>query len=142
MMPAFALVLDPKRSSPGSEQLHPMPAEPDVVQIYEQYFDFVWRSLRRLGVAAADLEDAAQDVFEVVHRRLEVFERRSTIKTWVFGIALRVTPRGQSKRAIGGECLHGTKRHASGRDGAYAEEEIAPIERGVGTTGATRTSAG
>jgi RNA polymerase sigma-70 factor (ECF subfamily) len=90
MMPAFALVPDPDRSRPASERPHPMPAEPDVVQIYEQHFDFAWRSLRRLGVAPAALEDAAQDVFEVVHRRLADFEHRSAIKTWIFGIALRV----------------------------------------------------
>ena len=62
----------------------------DVVQIYEQHFDFAWRSLRRLGVAPADLEDAAQDVFVVVHRRLFEFEHRSAIKSWIFGIALRI----------------------------------------------------
>jgi RNA polymerase sigma-70 factor (ECF subfamily) len=67
-----------------------MAAESDVVQIYERHFDFVWRSLRRLGVAAVDLEDAAQDVFVVVQRRIGDFEHRSTLKTWIFGIALRV----------------------------------------------------
>ena len=61
-----------------------------VVGLYDQHFDFVWRSLRRLGVAGADLEDAAQDVFVVVHRRLASFERRASIRTWIFGIALRV----------------------------------------------------
>jgi RNA polymerase sigma-70 factor (ECF subfamily) len=90
MMPAFAHLPDRSGSSQMSERLHPMPAGPDVVQIYEQHFDFAWRSLRRLGVAATDLEDAAQDVFEIVHRRINDFEHRSTLKTWIFGIALRV----------------------------------------------------
>jgi RNA polymerase sigma-70 factor (ECF subfamily) len=67
-----------------------MGAEPNVVEIYERHFDFVWRSLRRLGVGASDLEDATQEVFLVVHRRLEDFEHRSAIKTWIFGIALRI----------------------------------------------------
>jgi RNA polymerase sigma-70 factor (ECF subfamily) len=31
-----------------------------------------------------------QDVFLVVHRRLEDFEARCSVKTWLFGIALRV----------------------------------------------------
>ena len=31
-----------------------------------------------------------QDVFLVVHRRLSDFESRSSIKTWLFGIVLRV----------------------------------------------------
>jgi RNA polymerase sigma-70 factor (ECF subfamily) len=61
-----------------------------VVELYDQYFDFVWRSLRRLGVCATELDDAAQDVFVVVHRRLETFEERAAIKSWIFAIAMRV----------------------------------------------------
>lgn len=61
-----------------------------VVELYDQYFDFVWRSLRRLGVSSTDLDDASQDVFVVVHRRLETFEERASIKSWVFAIAMRV----------------------------------------------------
>jgi RNA polymerase sigma-70 factor (ECF subfamily) len=58
--------------------------------IYEQHVDFVWRSLRRLGVSDASVEDAVQDVFVVVHRRLDEFEGRSSMKTWLFGILYRV----------------------------------------------------
>jgi RNA polymerase sigma-70 factor (ECF subfamily) len=58
--------------------------------LYEEHFDFVWRSLRRLGIPEHNLDDAVQDVFLVVHRRLNEFEGRSTVKTWLFGIALRV----------------------------------------------------
>jgi RNA polymerase sigma-70 factor (ECF subfamily) len=58
--------------------------------IYRTHFDFVWRSLRRMGVPPSSMDDAAQDVFLVVHRRLAGFERRSSVKTWLFGIAVRV----------------------------------------------------
>jgi RNA polymerase sigma-70 factor (ECF subfamily) len=58
--------------------------------VYADYFDFVWRSLRRLGVSEGAVDDAVQEVFLVVHRRLAAFEGRSSIKTWIFGIALRV----------------------------------------------------
>lgn len=58
--------------------------------VYEQWLDFVWRSLRRLGVAESALDDAVQDVFIVVHRRLGDFQGNSTLKTWLFGIAIRV----------------------------------------------------
>ncbi|HVU05390.1 MAG TPA: sigma-70 family RNA polymerase sigma factor [Polyangiaceae bacterium] len=64
---------------------------PDFEAVYEGYFDFVWRSLRRLGVPEAQLDDATQDVFLVVYRRLDEFEARSSLKTWLFGIVLRVT---------------------------------------------------
>ena len=57
--------------------------------IYREHFPFVWRNLRRLGVADAHVEDAAQEVWVVVHRRLGDFEGRSSVRTWLFGIAMR-----------------------------------------------------
>src|SRR5262245_35307868 len=59
-------------------------------EVYEEHFRFVWRSLRRLGVPEADVADAVQDVFLVVHRRLGDFEGRSKVTTWLFAIAMRV----------------------------------------------------
>jgi RNA polymerase sigma-70 factor (ECF subfamily) len=59
-------------------------------ELYRTHFDFVWRSLRRLGVAGSALDDAAQDVFLVVHRKLAEFAGRSSVKTWLFGIVVRV----------------------------------------------------
>jgi RNA polymerase sigma-70 factor (ECF subfamily) len=59
-------------------------------QVYETHFRFVWRALRRLGVREADLMDMTQNVFVVVHRKLEGFEGRSDITTWLFGICRRV----------------------------------------------------
>jgi RNA polymerase sigma-70 factor (ECF subfamily) len=50
----------------------------------------VWRSLRRSAFRRATLADAAQDVFVVVHRRLDEFEGRSKMTTWLYGICLRV----------------------------------------------------
>jgi len=62
----------------------------DFRQLYEEYFSYTWRTVRRLGVAERFVDDAVQDVFVVVHRRLADFEGRSTIKSWIFGIARRV----------------------------------------------------
>ena len=58
--------------------------------VYQAHFSFVWRSAKRLGVSEASLDDAVQEVFVVVHRRLADFERRSSLRTWLFGITLRV----------------------------------------------------
>lgn len=71
---------------------------PDLETVYRANLPFVWRSLRRLGVEEAWLPDAAHDVFVVVHRQLAGFEGRSSLKTWLFGIALRVA-RGYRIRA-------------------------------------------
>lgn len=73
--------------SPGSGEAGLDPAaKPSFALVYDQHFDFVWRSARRLGVAEANLDDVVQDVFVTVYRRLDVFEGRSQLKTWIFGI--------------------------------------------------------
>lgn len=60
----------------------------DFAAVYRDHFAFVWRSLRRLGVGEHALDDAAQEVFMTVHRRLREFEGRSSLKTWIFGVLL------------------------------------------------------
>src|SRR5215216_7482143 len=67
-------------------------------ELYDREFDFIWRSLRRLGVPNGDLPDAVQEVFLVVHRRLASFEGRAKVTTWLFKIALRVA-RDRRRRA-------------------------------------------
>ncbi len=62
----------------------------DFGEVYDACFAFVWRSVRRLGVSEAAIDDVVQEIFLVVHRRLCDFESRSSLKTWIFGIALRV----------------------------------------------------
>ena len=59
-------------------------------ELYEQHFEFVWRSARYLGEPDASLDDAVQDVFLVAYRRFQDFEARSSPRTWLFAITLRV----------------------------------------------------
>jgi RNA polymerase sigma-70 factor (ECF subfamily) len=65
-------------------------ALPSFDEVFATCAPFVWRALRRLGVPEADVEDAAQEVFLVVHRRLPSFLGQSEVRTWVYGICLRV----------------------------------------------------
>ncbi len=62
----------------------------DFTALYQTHAAFVWRTVRRMGVPEADVSDAAQEVFVVVHRKLDEFEGRSQVKTWLFGICRRV----------------------------------------------------
>lgn len=58
-------------------------------QLVLQHYDFIWRTLRRLGVPPADVDDAAQEVFMVTSRRLEDVEPSSE-RSFLFGTAVRV----------------------------------------------------
>ncbi|MFO0560282.1 MAG: sigma-70 family RNA polymerase sigma factor [Polyangiales bacterium] len=62
----------------------------DTVDVYDQYADFVWATLGRLGVRDALLEDLSQEVFAVVHQRLSSYSGAGTLNAWLFGICVRV----------------------------------------------------
>lgn len=58
--------------------------------IYRQEFDYVCRSLRRLGARSGDLKDLVQDVFLVVLQRLPTWDSTKPLRPWLFGISFRV----------------------------------------------------
>lgn len=74
----------------GAAQVSSRPIVHAFEDVYREQFPFVWRSAKRLGVRDGALDDVVQEVFVVVHRRLADFEGRSSLKTWLFGITLRV----------------------------------------------------
>jgi len=73
------------------------------------HFDFVWRSLRRLGLSAVDADDGAQEVFVIASRKLSSIAAQSE-KRFLFATVLRVA---STRR-------RGLKRR---REQAFAEEE-------------------
>lgn len=81
-----------ERCEPPPGQAASAPRSPvfDIAEVYEANFRYVWRCLRSLGVHEAQLDDAMQDVFIVVQRRLGEFDGGVAIGTWLYAIALRV----------------------------------------------------
>ncbi len=65
------------------------PSAPSFAEVYRDYAAYAWRVLRRLGVREADVEDVCQELFLVVHRKLPKFAHRSTLRTWLYSIAIR-----------------------------------------------------
>lgn len=59
-------------------------------RIVDEHAAYLWRALRHLGVRDRDLEDVCQEVFLVAHRRLEDFRGESSMRTWLYGIAVRL----------------------------------------------------
>lgn len=58
--------------------------------LFRAHGSVVWRTLRGLGLNEADAEDLCQEVFVVAHQKLDTFEGRSSIRTWLCGIAVRL----------------------------------------------------
>ncbi len=46
--------------------------------------------LRRMGVPPADVEDLSQEVFLVLHRRLDQLSEYSTLNAWLYSVCTRV----------------------------------------------------
>jgi RNA polymerase sigma-70 factor (ECF subfamily) len=84
--------LDREQTAPGlSEVPETLEAvRPTLEALYRDYVQFVWRTVKRLGVEPAQLDDAVQEVFIVVHRQLGHYEPRTTPRAWLFSIARRV----------------------------------------------------
>jgi RNA polymerase sigma-70 factor (ECF subfamily) len=74
----------------GRRQTSGVAGEASVRRLVDEHSAQVWRTLRYFGVGPADLNDACQDVFMVVYRRLDEFEHRSSLRTWIYGICVRV----------------------------------------------------
>ena len=70
---------------------------PDFATVFRDNAAFVWRALLGLGVAEADVQDASQLVFLVLHRRLESFDGSSSLRTFIYGICLRVASEQRRK---------------------------------------------
>jgi RNA polymerase sigma-70 factor (ECF subfamily) len=59
-------------------------------ELYDRHADYVYQSLRRLGVPRTSLPDALQDVFVIVHRRLSELDTSGSPKPWLFVLAMGV----------------------------------------------------
>ncbi|HEY0138275.1 MAG TPA: RNA polymerase sigma factor [Nannocystis sp.] len=66
---------------------------PWIVDAYRQHFRYVYALVGRLGVPSAGVEDVAQEVFLVLHRRRAEFRGDSSVRTWLHGITVHVARR-------------------------------------------------
>lgn len=85
-----------------------------VAVLFRAHFAFVRRVLRRCGIPEDELDDAVQEVFLVVHRRIDEFEGRASETTWLYAVAVRVAStlrrsarRERARRHRAGEAMHG-----------------------------------
>jgi RNA polymerase sigma-70 factor (ECF subfamily) len=95
----------------------------DFESIYSAHFDMVWRALCRYGVPDSQLEDALQEVFMTAHDRLGSFEGRSSLRTWIYGIARRVARDYRTEARIELRAPERLDQLGEGREGGDAQLE-------------------
>ena len=113
-------------AAPALVQTAESPTAPVFAAAYEAEFEGVWIYLRRLGVPAADLEDAVHDVFVVAHRRYATYDPSRPLRPWLLGIAFRVAAQWRRQRR------HEVAQAEPGRDVADAaqrpDEAVASLQ--------------
>ncbi len=105
------------------EAASPLPAEQQarLARLVTDHFPFVWRLLRRIGVHESDADDAAQQVFIVLSRRLEDI-RPNAERAFLFSTAMHVGARARRSRMRKREDL-GAELEAR-TDEAPSQEEL------------------
>jgi RNA polymerase sigma-70 factor (ECF subfamily) len=73
----------------SDRESHALRSTPDLRTLFDAYYASIWRLLRRLGVGAAEVDDAAQEVFWVAARRLDDIAPGRE-HAFLYGVALRV----------------------------------------------------
>lgn len=81
------------------------------------HFNFIWRSLQRLGVPPADVDDCVQQVFLVASRRLSIIAEGSE-QGFLFGTALNVAAEARRNNA--------RRRDVPATDGVEAYDPAPP----------------
>ncbi|MEZ4295006.1 MAG: sigma-70 family RNA polymerase sigma factor [Polyangiaceae bacterium] len=88
LLSAAGVLSGGRETGPVARAVEERPAL-DFGEVFREHGEFVLRTVRRMGVPAAEVEDIAQNVFLVVHRHLGSYEGRGSVKAWLFGIVRR-----------------------------------------------------
>jgi RNA polymerase sigma-70 factor (ECF subfamily) len=73
-------------------------ADEDCLDAFQKELDYVFRTLRRLGIAPSEVEDLAQEVFLALRGAWGEYDRDRPLRPYLFGIAFRIASAHQRKR--------------------------------------------
>src|SRR5689334_9375428 len=93
---SFAAAAGAVQSPPAAPQ-----ANADMTRLrrlIDEHLDFIWRSLRRLGVPMTDVDDCTQQVSLVIARRLDEITPGSE-RPFIFSTVMRVASEARRSRA-------------------------------------------
>jgi len=90
---------------------------------YQEYFDFVWTSARRLGIQPSGMDDLIQEVFLVIHSKLHTVEKRSSLRSWIYSVVRRTASNHRRARRAHADASSGPPG-----DGEALSREPTPLE--------------
>jgi RNA polymerase sigma-70 factor (ECF subfamily) len=103
--------------SPAATSAERQEATPTLQTVHAEHYAFLCRCLRGLGVEAEALDDAAQEVLFVVHRRLGEYRPQMPLRSWLFRIAAHVAQ---------------NQRRTARRRRAREEQHAVPLSHSIG----------
>jgi len=77
-------------SQPSARAVSPTTIDDSCLDAYQNEFDYLMRTLQRLGVNPADVEDLAHDVFLILRSAWHTYDPTRPLRPYLFGIAFRV----------------------------------------------------
>ena len=113
----------PSADEPAAERVRRFRA------LFDTEFAYVWTSLRRLGVAARDLEDVTHEVLLEVYQQLDRYAPARPLRPWLFAFAFRFASDYKRLARHRVEVMDDTVEAVS--LGAPADEEVATREARV-----------
>lgn len=74
-------------------------AAPSFAELFTEHAAYVGRLLRYLGVPDRDLDDACQDAFLVVHKKLDTLRPETPPRAWIYGICIHLAREARRRLA-------------------------------------------
>jgi len=113
---------------PGNESPAPGRAPsplgvPPFKVVYQEYFDFVWSSARRLGIQPSGMDDLIQEVFMVIHSKLHTVEKRESLRSWIYSVVRRTASNHRRARRA-----HADSSSGPPGEGEARSREPTPLE--------------
>jgi RNA polymerase sigma-70 factor (ECF subfamily) len=102
-MTALSAAADPQAEAERASREAPA-VLPSFRRIYDDYFDFVWTTARRMGVPMDAVDDVVQEIFVVLHTRLQTVERPASLRSWIYGVVRRTVSTYHRGRRVRSAC--------------------------------------
>jgi len=75
-----------------------VPSDEACVEAYQREIDYVFRTLRRLGVSPSEVDDLAQEVFLALRQSWQEYDPTRPLRPYLFGISFRIASTHQRRR--------------------------------------------